>query len=88
MRKPPAPSGSGSANHMAANPPANHNMASADGVDFPRKKKHPDVAYRSHELFDVNGVAGKEANHAGRVPRVSIFIMNILTKSQLYILCI
>ena len=23
-----------------------------DGSDFPRKKKHPDVAYRSHDIFD------------------------------------
>ena len=29
-----------------------------DGSEFSRRKKHPDVAYRSHQFFDSNGKGG------------------------------
>ena len=64
VRKPPQPTGGPAATMTRAN-----NIISADGVDFPRKKKHPDVAYRSHEFFDVNGVEDNRA--VARNARVS-----------------
>ena len=47
--------------------------AGIDGSEFSRKKKHPDVAYRSHELFDMTAPRGAmEGGQEGvRVPRVS-----------------
>jgi len=42
-----------------------------DGSEFSRKKKHPDVAYRSHEFFDMTAPRGAmEGGQEGvRVPR-------------------
>jgi len=42
-----------------------------DGSEFSRKKKHPNVAYRSHELFDMTAPRGAmEGGQDGvRVPR-------------------
>ena len=47
--------------------------AGIDGSEFSRKKEHPDVAYRSHELFDMTAPRGAmEGGQEGvRVPRVS-----------------
>ena len=47
--------------------------AGIDGSEFSRKKKHPNVAYRSHELFDMTAPRGAmEGGQDGvRVPRVS-----------------
>ena len=46
----------------------NDNVSGIDGSDFPRKKKHPSVAYRSHEFFDPAVAPGD------RTSRVSIYI--------------
>ena len=42
-----------------------------DGSEFSRKKKHPDVAYRSHEFFDMTARGAMEVGQESvRVPRV------------------
>jgi len=47
------------------------NGSGIDGSEFSRKKKHPNVAYRSHELFDMTAPRGAmEGGQDGvRVPR-------------------
>ncbi len=41
-------------------------FAGIDGAEFPRKKKHPEIAYKSHDFFDPKAVA-----HPTRASRVS-----------------
>ena len=41
----------------------------SDDFNFSRKKKHPDVAYRSHEFFD-SSLAG-DGIHSGSGNRIS-----------------
>jgi len=46
-----------------------------DGSDFSRRKKHPDLAYRAHQIFDKqpsNGVEEQERGRPGREPKMNV----------------
>jgi len=60
-------------NQVVRTAPQPVNGSGIDGSEFSRKKKHPNVAYRSHELFDMTAPRGAmEGGQDGvRVPRVS-----------------
>jgi len=40
-----------------------------DGSDFSRRKKHPDLAYRAHQIFDKQPTNGSEETERGRPGR-------------------
>ena len=50
-----------------------------DGAEFSRKKKHPEIAYKSHDFFDPSAVA---APRTTRASRVSFYIFFIFIKAQ------
>jgi len=58
-------------NQVVRTAPQPVNGSGIDGSEFSRKKKHPNVAYRSHELFDMTAPRGAmEGGQDGvRVPR-------------------
>jgi len=58
-------------NQVVRTAPQSVTGSGIDGSEFSRKKKHPDVAYKSHELFDMTAPRGAmEGGQEGvRVPR-------------------
>jgi len=66
-------------------PPQPVSGSGIDGAEFSRKKKHPDVAYRSHEFFDMTATrsGAMEGGHEGvRVPRVACCTPEFLTAKK------
>merc|ERR1712106_171428 len=57
-------------NQVVRTAPQPANGSGIDGSEFSRKKKHPDVAYRSHEFFDMTARGAMEVGQESvRVPR-------------------
>jgi len=57
-------------NQVVRTPPQPVNGSGIDGSEFSRKKKHPDLAYKSHEFFDITARGAMEGGlDSVRVPR-------------------